>query len=282
MNEVSRDYFATMGMHMLAGRDFVRGDALDPKHPAPTKTVVNEAFLRRFFPVSNAIGRRFGTGTEGEVASAANEIIGVVSDAKYRSLRDPIRPMCYSLETNLDSEFMLSVRTRSAPETIIQPVGRALASAAPGLALLETGTLAEAVESTTAPQRMTATLASLFGAMATLIAGIGIYGLLVYSVTQRRREIGIRMALGAQPAHVTKLIAQQTAAMTVLGILAGVGAALLMGSLTRSLLYEISPQDPTLLAAAALVVAIIATAATAVPVLDAVRTRPSETLRIEA
>jgi predicted permease len=281
-NRVSRDYFTTMGMRMVAGRDFIPSDAPQPKQTTPVKAIVNEAFVRELFPGSNGIGKRFGTGVEGSISSAADEIIGVVSDAKYRSLRDPIRPMAYSLQTNLDGDFMLNVRTRRAPQSIIQPVRQALASIAPGLALLETGTLAQAVDDTTAPERITATLASLFGAMAALLAGIGTYGLLAYAVTQRRREIGIRMALGAQPTDVAKLIAGQTFAMTVAGIFAGLGAAVLTGPAIRSLLYGIAPQDPAALAAAAIFVALIATTATISPTSNAVQIQPAETLRIEA
>jgi ABC-type lipoprotein release transport system permease subunit len=177
---------------------------------------------------------------------------------------------------------MLNVRTRMAPETIIQPVRQALASAAPGLALLETGTLAQAADEITAPERMTATLASLFGAMATLLAGIGAYGLLAYAVTQRRREIGIRMVLGAQPAQVAKLIATTTLTMTVMGIAVGLGAAFLSGPAIQSLLYGISPQDPTALAGAGIFMVLIAVAATIVPIADAVHTQAAETLRTEA
>ncbi len=282
VNEVSRDYFTTMGMRVLSGRDFVPNDTPGSKQATRQRVIVNEAFVRRLFPGSNGIGKTFGTGMEGSVASAQNEIVGVVSDAKYRSLRDPIRPMSYALETDFDSAFMLNVRTSTAPEKIIQPVRRALASVAPGLALLETGTLAQTVDNTTAPERITATLASLFGAMATLLAGIGTYGLLAYAVTQRRREIGIRMALGAQPAQVAKLIARQTFAMSAAGIITGLGAALLAGPAIRSLLYGISPQDPRALAAAAIFVGLIAIGATIGPASQAVQVQPAETLRIEA
>jgi predicted permease len=281
-NRVSRDYFITMGMHMLAGRDFIPSDAPKPKETIPVKAIVNHAFVRQFFPGSNGIGKQFGTGVEGSIASAENEIVGVVSDAKYRSLEDPIRPMFYSLETDIDDDFMLNVRTRMRPEGIIQPVRQALASVAPGLALLETGTLAQAVEDTTAPKRITATLASLFGTVATLLAGIGTYGLLAYAVTQRRREIGIRMALGAQTADVAKLIGGQTLAMSATGIAAGLAAALLIGPAIRSLLYGVSPQDPTALAAAAIFVVLIAIAATVGPASDAIQIQPAETLRTEA
>ncbi|MBV9442942.1 MAG: ABC transporter permease, partial [Acidobacteriaceae bacterium] len=121
-NRVSRDYLTTMGIHLVAGRTFISSDAPQPKQAPAAKAIVNEAFVRQIFPSSNGVGKRFGTGVEGSVASGDNEIIGVVSDAKYRSLRDPIRPMAYSLETAVDSDFMLNVRTRVAPEMIIQLV----------------------------------------------------------------------------------------------------------------------------------------------------------------
>ena len=282
VNQVSRGYFMTMGMRLLAGRDFIPGDAPKPKQTGLTKVIVNEAFVRRFFPGSNGSGKQFGTGMEGSIASAESEIVGVVSDAKYRSLRDPIRPMFYSLETNLDSEFMLNVRTHAAPETIIQSARRALASVAPDLRIVEAGTLAEAVNDTTAPERITATLASLFGAMATLLAGIGTYGLLAYAVTQRRREIGIRMALGARPVQVTRLVAVQTFAMTGAGIMAGLITAWLAEPAMRSLLYGVSPQDPISLTAAAIFVLLVATAATIGPAFEATQIQPAETLRTEA
>lgn len=281
-NTVSREYFNTMGMRLVGGRDFITSDAPQAKQTTPIKVIVNEAFVRKLFPSSNGIGKRYGTGSEGSIAPAGNEIVGVVSDAKYRSLREPIHPMAYALETNLDSDFMLNVRTRIAPERIIQPVRQALAEVAPGLGILETGTLAQAVDETTAPERMTATLASLFGATATLLAGIGTYGLLAYTVRQRRREIGIRMALGARPAHVAKLIAVQTSVMTIGGVMIGLGAALLTGPAIRSLLYGISPQDPTVLAGAGIFVGLIAVVATIGPALEAIQIEPSETLRTEA
>jgi predicted permease len=282
LNQVSRDYFTTMGMHLIAGRNFIPSDARQPNQSTPTKTIVNEAFVRRFFPGTNGTGKRFGSGVEGEIASASAEIVGVVRDAKYRSLRDPIRPMYYSIQTDFHSDFTVNVRTRMTPETIIQPVRQALASIAPDLVLIETGTLAQSVDDTMAFDRITATLASLFGAMAALLVGIGIFALLAYAVTQRQREIGIRMAIGARPVDVAKLIAAQTVMMTAAGIIAGLAAALLMGPVMRSLLYDISPADPVALAAAAIFVVLIAIAATIGPTIAAIEIEPAETLRAEA
>jgi ABC-type antimicrobial peptide transport system permease subunit len=148
--------------------------------------------------------------------------------------------------------------------------------------VLETGTLAEAVEEITAPERMTASLASLFGAMAALLAGIGTYGLLAYAVAQRRREIGIRMALGAKPGNVARLVARQTFAMTSVGVTAGLGGAMIAAPAFRSLLYGISPLDPVAMIVAGIFVIVVSALATVGPASQAVQIEPAEALRLEA
>ncbi len=279
LNYVSPEYFDTMGIRILAGHGFIASDGSGPKQMSPVKAVVNQAFAKRFFPNADVVGKRFGVGVEG-VASGKYEIVGVVSDAKYRSLREPIIPTFYTLETQFDS-FVLNVRTRTRPESISEPVRKALASVDPALPFLEVHTLAEEVDNSMAGERLTAALASLFGAIAVLLVGVGIYGLLAYVVTQRRREIGIRMALGARPVHIAKLIAGQTLAMMTPGTVLGLGAALVAGPGIRSLLYGISPQDPKSLAAATIFVVVVAAVATALPAVRATHTGPSETLRHE-
>ncbi len=279
-NRVSTDYFSTMGVRILAGRDFVPADAPKPKQTAPVRAIVNETFARRFFPGIDPLGKRFGTAMEGGMATGAYEIIAVVSDAKYRSLREPIRPMYFTLETDFDS-FVLYVRTRMQPEEVIGPVRKAAASVVPGLPFLEVNTLAREIEESTAPERITAILASLFGGVATLLAGIGAYGLLAYAVMQRRREIGIRMAVGAQRKDIAKLIVSQTLVMALSGIILGLTAALIAGPAIRSLLYGVSAADPRSFATAALFVLLIAAAATALPVFEATEIQPAETLRLD-
>ena len=279
-NDVSPEYFRTMGMRVLAGRDFAPSDIPQPKQATPTRAIVNEAFARRFFPGLNAVGKRFGTAIEGSVAGPSYQIVGVVSDAKYRSLREPVRPMYYLLETDFDS-FVLNVRTRGRPEAILEPVRRAAAQVAPDLPFLEVSTLEREVEETTAPERAIATLASVFGIVAAVLAGVGLYGLLAYAVVQRRREIGIRMALGARPVQVAGLVARQTFVMTLGGILVGVAGALLAGPAFRSLLYGLTPADSLSFAVAGLSVGLVAMAATIGPVLEATHIEPAETLRTE-
>ena len=204
-NSVSPEYFNTMGMHILDGRDFIAQRCPRTKARGRVMVVVNQAFAQRFFPNTQPLGKLFGRGVAGDVTSEMYEIIGVVSDSKYRSLRAPIVPVFYTCETDFD-QFVLNVRTRTRPGAIIEPVRKTLASLDPGLPFLEVHTLAEEADISMAGERITAALASLFGGIAALLVGVGIYGLLAYVVTQRRREIGIRMALGAQPSQIGKLI----------------------------------------------------------------------------
>jgi predicted permease len=280
VNIVSQPYFDTMGIQLLAGRNFIPPDARGLKPVYPVKVIVNEKFVQRFFPHSDPLGKQIGAGVEGSIASGEEEIVGVVSDAKYRSLREPITPTVYMLAGDLSS-FVLNVRTRMPPEAIIEPVRRAALAILPDIPFIDTHTLAEEVEESTSPERMAAVLASLFGVIATLLVAAGTYGLLAYTVTQRRREIGIRMALGARPAHVARLIGKQTIVMTACGVLAGMGAALLAGRAIRTLLYGISPEDPPSLIAAVVFIALTAALATVLPVLDAMDTEPAEALRAE-
>jgi len=281
LNYVSPEYFGTLGMHILTGRDFTPGDTSEPKRAGPTMTVVNQAFAERFFPQIDPVGKRFGfaPGMLG-VADGRFEIVGVVTDAKYRSLREPIKPMVYTLESS-DDQIVLYVRTRMRPEAIIEPVRKVLASIDPTVPFLEVHTLAEEIDDTTSGERLTAALASLFGAIAALLAGAGIYGLLAYVVTERRREIGIRMALGARPAQIGNLIARQTLIMTVAGVTLGLVGALIAGPGIRALLYGISPQDPISLAAAVIFVTLTAALATIFPAVRATKVDPMVALRYE-
>jgi predicted permease len=279
-NYVSPEYFDTMGMHILAGRDFIPDDAPGPKQADPLMAVVNQAFAEQFFPDTSPVGKQFGPGGLEGVAQGKYQIIGVVSDAKYRSLREPIIPTFYTLDTNF-SQLVLNVRTGMRPDAIIEPVRKALASVSPTLPFLEVHTLAQEVDDSIASERLTAALASLFGAIAALLVGAGIFGLLAYVVTERRREIGIRMALGAQPLHIGKLIAGQTLAMTAVGVAMGLTGALIAGPGIRSLLYGISPQDPKSLVAAMIFMALTAAVATILPAVRATAVDPMVALRYE-
>ncbi len=276
---VSPEYFDTMGMHILSGRGFVPSDVPDPKRPSPKHAVVNRAFVERFFPNTQPLGKLFGWGLTG-VAGENDEIVGVVSDSKYRSLRAPVIPVFYQCQTDFD-QFVLNVRTQTRPEAIIEPVRKTLAALAPGLPFLDVHTLAEEVGISMAGERITAALASTFGAIAALLAGAGIYGLLAYTVTERRREIGIRMALGAQPGQIRGLIVKQSLGITAVGVALGMVSAMIAGPVIRSLLYGISPQDPESLAAALIFVGFTAGLATLLPAIRATKVDPIVALRYE-
>jgi predicted permease len=272
LNAVSAEYFDTMGMHTVSGRSFRDAD----RGVKPPRVVVNQTFARRFFAGVSAVGRRLGNGR-----GPRYEIVGVVSDAKYRSLREPVPPTLYSPAFEFTDAFVLCVRTRVRPESIVQPVRRALAALDPSLPFLEIHTLAEEVDASAASERLTAAVASLFGLLAAILAAIGIYGLLSYGVAQRRREIGIRMAVGADAWDIGRMISRQALAMVAAGVGAGLVAAWQTAPAIRSLLFEVAPSDPGSLAAAGGLVVVVSALATAIPAARAARVQPASALRDE-
>jgi predicted permease len=273
VNSVSPSYFETMGMRILEGRGFGDRDSMDGK---TRHIVVNETFARHFFPGIDPIGRRL-RGGDSEL-----EVIGVVSDAKYRSLREPMTPTFYNPgmgPAGLGDDFVLYVRTRTKPEFIIQPVREALAAIDPALPFVEIRTLAEEVSASTSAERLTAVLASLFGLLAAVLAAVGIYGLFAYAVAQREREIGVRMALGAKPGDIGRMIALQVLSMLAGGVALGLTAAALASPVFRSILYGVQPLDFRSFAAAAAFVALVTALAAAVPGRRAIHVEPASALR---
>jgi len=272
-NGVTPDYFDAMGMRIVRGREFVPAD-IGGANPAPV--IVNEAFVRRFFPNREPVGQRFGQTASGP-APANRLIVGVVKDAKYRGLREPMTPTFY---TASDTGFsVLCVRTNGPPEGVIAPVRAALAALDPALPFTEIHTLTEEVEASVAPERLTAVLAACFAVFAALLAAAGIYGVLAFAVELRRREIGIRMALGARPGQIGALLGRQTAVMLVCGIAAGGGATLVLAGSLRAVLYGVPPRDPVSIAAAAALMCLVAAAATLIPARRATRLLPAVALR---
>jgi predicted permease len=277
MNGVTSEYFETMGIRLLAGRAFTNSD-FDPK-VKPERVVVNEAFVRRNFPGVDPIGKRFGRTAPEKLAGPDCEIIGVVSDAKYRSLREPIHPILYEYFPYGEGSVVVNVRTRVKPGALIQPVRQVIASLDSAMPIIEIDTLADEVEASSSGERLTAVLGSIFAALAVLLSAAGIYGLLAYAVAQRQREIGIRMALGATPGKIGALISSQALAMAVLGVTAGLVAASIAGPLIASLLYGVSPADVRSLTGAAFVVLAMAAIAAAIPAARATHIDPATALR---
>ena len=273
-NGVTPDYFDTMGLRILAGRDIAQADSGRQK---PLPVVVNQAFVRRFFPSENAVGRSFGSGMPGAAVGSSFQIVGVVTDSHYRSLREPISPVFYE---PLDSgDFTLCVRTSRRPESLIQPVRQALNAFDPALSFAEVHTLAEEVDDSAAPERLTAILATVFGLFAALLASVGLYGLLAFAVAQRQREIGIRMALGARPQSIAQLIGGQALLLVAMGVVIGLVAAILVAPMASALLYGVAPSDPLSMAAAAILVVLVAAVAALIPATRAARVDPAIALR---
>jgi predicted permease len=273
INSISPEYFEAMGMRMVRGRGF-RASDIGASKPAPA--IVNEAFIRRFFPNTDPVGKLFGNTSEGP-APPVWVIVGVVKDAKYRGLREPMTPTFY---TASDSAFsVLNVRTYGRPEELIEPVRRSLAALDPALPFTEIHTMAEEVDASIAPERLTATLAAMFGGFAIFLAATGIYGLLAFAVEQRRREIGIRMALGARPGQIGSMLGREAAVLLGAGLGAGLAATLALAGSLRALLYGIGPTDPWSMGGSAVLMAVVAAAATWIPARRATGVPPAAALR---
>ena len=287
LNDITPEYFDTMGMHLLAGRGF---NWFDRNKEKPRKVIVNQAFARRFFPGDNslgdALGKRFGSRGPGDVAASDSEIIGIVSDAKYRSLREPIPPTVYSpMVDGSENPFILHLRTPERPEAMIGPIREIVRSLDPEMPIIEVRTLREEVEATLWQERLLALLGTIFGSIAALLASIGLYGALDYAVKSRTREIGVRMAVGAQPARIVALFSRDALLLTASGIALGLcvyAAASKVFTLWISrILYDLRPWDPVAVLTVVFLVSLIAAISTAPAALRAVRTDPASALRAE-
>jgi len=281
LNDVTPGYFDTLGMRLLSGREF---NWFDRNQQTPHKVIVNQAFARRFFPGRNPIGERFGSRGPNGFATADNEIIGVVSDAKYRSLREPVPPTVYNpMVDGFESGFILHLRTRERPETMIAPVREILHSLDPALPVIETRTLREEVDASLWQERLLAALSATFGAIAALLASIGLYGALDYAVKSRTREIGVRMAVGAEPARIVGLFSREALLLTASGIGLGLCAYAAVTTVftlwIHRILYDLRPWEPAAVVWVILLVILMASIATIPAVIRAVRIDPASALR---
>jgi predicted permease len=279
LNSVTPGYFDTMGIRLLAGREF---NWFDHDRGKPRKVVVNQAFARRYFDGRNPIGEHFGFAGAGGVATADNEIIGVVTNAKYRSLREPIPPTVYnSAVDGFDSVFILHVRTGQRPETMTAPVREILRALDPELPFIEVRTLRDEVEASLWQERLLAALTTIFGGIAALLASIGLYGALDYAVKSRTREIGVRMALGAQPARIIGLLSREVLFVVVSGATLGLCAFGAASVWIRSVLYDVRPWEPVAVLSVLLLIAVVAVIAALPATYRAVRIDPATALRLE-
>jgi predicted permease len=305
VNTVGTGYFATMGIPLIAGREFQSSDErsmileeFDWTKPdararfeqaeakvtgAPKYAVVNERFARHYFGnPSLAVGRRFGfgynPGTKLDI-----EIVGVSRDTMYRNLRDEIPRQVFTplLQDQWGGGMTVYVRSALEPEQMFSTIMSAVKQLDNRVPIFEMLTVDEQIDRSLLTERMIAMLSSVFGMIATVLAMIGLYGVMAYTVTRRTREIGIRMALGALDGQVIWLVMKEVLLYIALGVIIGLPAALLLTGFARAQLYGLAPNDPSILAGATAVLILVAALAGYIPVLRASRISPTRALRYE-
>lgn len=278
-NAVSDGYFATMGIPLIAGRDFNGRDTI----AAPMAAIVNQTMAKKYFGGDNPVGRQFRIRT-GDTLGDPIDIVGIVKDAKYNDLRQEIPPTAYTSWSQSRYLFpFTNVEVRAAngaPGALVAGVKSAIASVDRS-ASIEFTTLAAQVSRTLQREQLLATVAGFFGGLALLLAIIGLYGLMSYSMARRRREIGIRIALGAEKSRVLGMVMGEVAVLVGSGIVVGLGVSLAATRLVASFLYGVQPNDPLTLLAAAAVLALAAGAASYWPARRASRIDPMMSLREE-
>ena len=278
-NNVGNGFFSTMGIPFIAGRPFNVGDT----QTSPKVAVINQSMARRFFPNESPLGRRFGFG---EVPDHPGEfeVIGVVKDAKYTALDEGTQMAAY-LPCTQSPGFYGNFAVRYAPganrSEIISRTRSSIARINANILVDSVGSLEGQVDQSIATQSLIARLSSFFGILAVLLACIGIYGLLSYSVARRTSELGIRMALGAQSQALLWMILRECVVLLLLGLAVGVPVALSSTRILKTLLYELSPLDPMTISVAIAIVAIMTASAALLPARRATRIDPIKALRTE-
>jgi predicted permease len=282
-------FFDTLGVGLLAGRTLTARDVTDaaaaqaaaerkdPKIPTSLvmPAVVNEAFVRKYFPGGSPIGERFQYASD--EPSPTWEIVGVVRDMKYNEPRREVMPTVYL--TTAGDGVTFEVRTAVDPMALVPGIRAAVARPAPRLALVDVNTQIADVDRVLFTERLMARLSCLFGALAVGLACIGLYALLSYEVSQRAREVGIRMALGARHGDVRRLVLKQGLVLTLAGILVGTVVALGVMRFLAKMLYGVPPTDPVVLVGVPVLLVAVAALACYLPARRAARVDPMVVLR---
>jgi predicted permease len=286
MRLVTPGYFATMGIELVRGRTFTATD----RRGAPLVMVINETLAREAFPGQDAVGKRIACCEPGPDGSPNwKEIVGVVKDVYANGLDQTPEPEFYlpmvqapvAAWSWTDRTMTVAVRARTEAIPLMAPLRRAIAEVDPGLPLYNLGTMQGRLTESLAQSRFSTTLLTVFGAIALLLAAIGVYGVISYGVTQRSQEIGIRMALGARRADVLGMVVRHGALLAGIGLAVGLAGALIMSRLLSSLLFRVSPTDPPTFAVGMVVLSAVAVLAAALPARRAARTDPMVALRNE-
>jgi predicted permease len=269
-NEVGPGYFATMGIPVLSGREFTRSD----NETAAPVAVVNEVLATKYWPGRNPLGERL------QVKGRWMTVVGVAKLSKYENVREAPKAFFYvPLRQNFSLMAALIIRTPLTAEAIAPALTREVHSLDGDLAPYEVITLQEQLDRATAAQQVAVTLLAILGGLALLLAAIGLYGVMSYAVSQRSREMGLRMALGAGGSDLLRLVMAQGLALTAGGIALGAVVAFGLTRLLGDLLYKVSPRDPVAFGSALAVMVVAATAACLLPAWRAARTDPIRALR---
>jgi predicted permease len=275
-NLIAPAYFKTLGIGILAGREFTTGD----DQGRPKVAIVNEAFAKKFGIGREAVGKRMA---QRDTGALDIEIVGLVPNAKYSEVKDVIPPQFftpYRQEGNIGS-INFYVRTAGDPRQLLRAIPPVIKRLDADLPIEDLKTLPQQVKDNVFLDRMISILASAFAFVATILAAIGLYGVLAYSVAQRTREIGVRMALGASGRNVRAMVLRQVGIMTLIGGVIGIAGAIALGRGARSLLFEIKGYDPIVLAGSAALLALVALASGYMPALRASKVDPMQALRYE-
>jgi predicted permease len=275
-NRVGADYFRTMGTPLVAGREFTRADNAS----APPVAIVNEAFVRQFLPNQNPLGRHLGSGRDETPLTA---IIGVVKNAKFSRMREDATPTFYRPLQQSDEwdSLCFYLRTTIPPESTLPLIRHHLAALDSSLPIGEAKTMEAQIEESLFAERILSFLTGAFAALAVLLAAIGLYGMLAYNIARRTREIGIRMALGADAGDVRALVVREVAVMLVVGTVIGLASAAAASQLVQSFLYGLQPRDTLTYGLAVVALWLVALGAAGIPTRRATRVDPMQALRCE-
>jgi predicted permease len=278
-NEVGAGYFQTLGIPLIAGREFTPADRLD----AGKVAIVNEAFARKFHLGTgpDVVGKWMAMDSTAKKLDM--QIVGLVKDAKYNQVKGEIPPV-FVIPYRQDKEIGSTnfyVRTSLEPEQIIPTLIKVVARLDPNLPVESPKTMLRQITDNVFLDRMNSVLSTAFACLATLLAAVGLYGVLAYTVAQRTREIGLRMALGAAPERVRLMVLRQVAWMTLIGGLIGISAAGYLARFAESMLFGLKGRDPVVLIVAAITLTVVALAAGFIPAHRASRIDPMRALRYE-
>ena len=272
---VSANFFDLMEIPLLSGRSFTSHDT----DTAPRVAIINEAAAKKYFPDENPVGRRFGNSVEN---NSQNEIVGVLRDVKYDSVRDQAPPTMYvPYLQSRPSSPIIAVRTTGNPSAATGSVREVVRQIDPNLPMTDVSTQLEQVERRFQQEKVFAQAYTLFGVVALLVASIGLFGLMSYSVSRRTNEIGIRMALGAQRFDVLRQVLSESMLLVAIGVVIGVAAALGAGRLVTTLLFGLAPNDVMTVAAAVAVMLVVSAFAGYLPARRASRVDPMVALHYE-